>query len=122
MSNEDQENENKSPDKNTQTHKTAEVKGGSPNKKAQSVQGEILEAMKRTSDKYSILEMYDINNQNELQELHNKEIVDEFLSNRKTPTEEEMEKWDINMYAYYKKSMEIIEGKGKKTCYRGGCI
>ncbi|PWA62285.1 zinc knuckle CX2CX4HX4C [Artemisia annua] len=115
VSKEDSKSGDKSPEKNTQTSKHVEEKGSGPNRKAWSVQGEILETIKRTSNKYSVLEMYDINNENELQELCNKEVVDEFLRNKRTPTEEELGKWDINMYAYYKKSMDMIETKGKKV-------
>ncbi|PWA84866.1 zinc knuckle CX2CX4HX4C [Artemisia annua] len=100
VSKEDIKSGDKSPEKNTKTNKHVEEKGSSPNRKAWSVHREILEAIKRTSNKYSVIEMYDIHIQNELQELCNKEVVDEFLRNKRTPTEEEIGKWDINMYAY----------------------
>nr|GEW82000.1 ATPase, F1/V1/A1 complex, alpha/beta subunit, zinc knuckle CX2CX4HX4C [Tanacetum cinerariifolium] len=64
--------------------------GKSNNSKKQwSMHKDILEAMKRSSNKFSVLEMYDVNEQIELNDLRNMEIVDEFLNKKKTVYEEE---------------------------------
>ncbi|GKB53018.1 RNA-directed DNA polymerase, eukaryota, reverse transcriptase zinc-binding domain protein, partial [Tanacetum coccineum] len=88
----------------------------SPNKgkkKKWSMHKYILEAMKRTSNKFTVFEMYDVNEQNELKELHNKEIVDEFLNKNVTPKESDMVNWDLDMIAYYKQKMELLIDKGE---------
>ncbi|GJY27864.1 zinc knuckle CX2CX4HX4C containing protein [Tanacetum coccineum] len=43
---------------------------------------DTLEAMKRSANKFYVLEMYDVNEQNELNDLRNMEIVDEFLNKK----------------------------------------
>ncbi|GKD92404.1 zinc knuckle CX2CX4HX4C containing protein [Tanacetum coccineum] len=46
---------------------------------------DILEAMKRSANKYSLFELYDVNDQNELKELKDMKIVDNFLNKRIRP-------------------------------------
>ncbi|PWA45567.1 hypothetical protein CTI12_AA516530 [Artemisia annua] len=93
-----------------------DVEGGSATKKkAWNVDNDIVNAIKRTSNKYSVLDMYDENDQGELSDMRNKEIVDIFLSLNQTPTDDDMEKWDMNMIAYYNKRKELLVDKGKKV-------
>ncbi|GJS50338.1 RNA-directed DNA polymerase, eukaryota, reverse transcriptase zinc-binding domain protein [Tanacetum coccineum] len=48
---------------------------------------------------------------NELRELQNKEIVDEFLNKNVTLKESDMVNWDLDMIAYYKQKMELLIDK-----------
>nr|GEU47494.1 hypothetical protein [Tanacetum cinerariifolium] len=84
-----------------------EQKETTPTKKAWSIHGELLTAMKRSANKYSVLEMYEEEEMSELNEMQNKEIVDKFISQKKIPTESEMLAWNIDMVAYYKQRMEL---------------
>ncbi|GJW42670.1 reverse transcriptase domain-containing protein [Tanacetum coccineum] len=58
--------------------------------KSISVHGEILSAMKRSANKYSVLEVYDEQEIIELNEIKNREIVDNFISQKKIPSDNEM--------------------------------
>ena len=46
--------------------------------------------------------MYDVNENSELIEIRNREIVEEFLSKKKELSDEERNRWNIHMLAYYK--------------------
>nr|GFA52197.1 ATPase, F1/V1/A1 complex, alpha/beta subunit, zinc knuckle CX2CX4HX4C [Tanacetum cinerariifolium] len=54
------------------------------------VHKDILDAMKRSVNKFTVFEMYDVNEQNELKELRSMEIIDDFLKKNKFPSEEVM--------------------------------
>lgn len=82
-------------------------------KKAWSVPGEIVDAMKKSANKYSVLGMYDVNELGELTEIRNKEIVDEFISQKKKLTENELQEWNFDMIAYYKQTIKQMENNGK---------
>ncbi|GKE91614.1 hypothetical protein Tco_1572709, partial [Tanacetum coccineum] len=51
---------------------------------------------------------------NELNELRNMEIVDEFLNKNVCLTEDEMKRWNIDMIAYFKQKSELLVDKGRK--------
>ncbi|GKE00282.1 hypothetical protein Tco_1388265 [Tanacetum coccineum] len=91
------------------------VKNKHLQKKAWSVHGEILSAMRRSANKYTVLEMYDINEQGELNDMRNRELVDDFISQKRDPTDAEMLKWNIDMVAYYKQRKEELVNKGKAS-------
>ncbi|GJW67965.1 RNA-directed DNA polymerase, eukaryota, reverse transcriptase zinc-binding domain protein [Tanacetum coccineum] len=78
-----------------------------------SVHNDILEAMKRSANKFSLFEKYDVNEQNELRDLKNMEIVDGFLNKKITPTEKDMNSWDADMITYYKLQMDKLVDKGE---------
>nr|GEV07262.1 hypothetical protein [Tanacetum cinerariifolium] len=61
----------------------------SPLKKAWSVHEEILFAMKRSTNKYSVLELYDETDIIEIQLIKNKEKVEGFIQKKKSPAGEE---------------------------------
>ncbi|GJR59117.1 zinc knuckle CX2CX4HX4C containing protein [Tanacetum coccineum] len=83
---------NKTPEKEAgKNEKEMTGSQGSGNKKW-SVHKDILEAMKRSANKYSLFEMYDVNEQNELNELQNKEIADSFLHRGVRPTDDAMKR------------------------------
>ncbi|PWA73271.1 RNA-directed DNA polymerase, eukaryota, Reverse transcriptase zinc-binding domain protein [Artemisia annua] len=67
-----------------------------------------------SANKYSILEESEVNEQSELENMRNKEIVDEFLRLQKEPTEIELSKWNVDMIGYFNKSKEIMRGKVKE--------
>ncbi|PWA92557.1 ATPase, F1/V1/A1 complex, alpha/beta subunit, Zinc knuckle CX2CX4HX4C [Artemisia annua] len=90
------------------------AKNQSSPKKTWSVPGEIVEAMKKSANKYSILEMYDVNELGELNDIRNKEIVDEFISQNKCLSDNELQKWNFDMVAYYKQKVKLMEDKGNK--------
>nr|GEY94310.1 zinc knuckle CX2CX4HX4C [Tanacetum cinerariifolium] len=71
-------------------------------KKAWRVHGEIPSAMKRSANKYSVLELYDENDISELKEMKNKEVAKRFIDQKKVPTENDMQGWNMDMIAYYK--------------------
>ncbi|GKD76606.1 zinc knuckle CX2CX4HX4C containing protein [Tanacetum coccineum] len=77
-----------------------------PVKKAWTVHGEILSAMKRSANKYTLFELYDKSKIEDLQVLKNREIVDRFINQKENPRENVMKKWNADMIAYYKRSME----------------
>ncbi|GJT76140.1 zinc knuckle CX2CX4HX4C containing protein [Tanacetum coccineum] len=87
----------------------------SPSKKAWSVHGENLSAMKRSANKYSVLELYDENEISELNDIKNREIVEEFINQKRVPTECDMLFWNIDMVAYYKQRKEQESCKGKSS-------
>nr|GEY61712.1 hypothetical protein [Tanacetum cinerariifolium] len=70
-------------------------------KKAWRVHGEIPSAMKRSANKYSVLELYDENDISELKEMKNKEVAKRFIDQKKVPTENDMQGWNMDMIAYY---------------------
>nr|GEU94941.1 RNA-directed DNA polymerase, eukaryota, reverse transcriptase zinc-binding domain protein [Tanacetum cinerariifolium] len=74
----------------------------------------ILDAMKRSSNKFTVFEMYDVNEQNELKELRSMEIVDDFLNKNKCPSEAVMKGWSIEKIAYYKHKSKLLIEKRKK--------
>ncbi|GJS87254.1 hypothetical protein Tco_0769890 [Tanacetum coccineum] len=67
--------------------------------------------MKRSTNKFADFEMYDVNEQNELRELKNMEIMDEFLNKLIDPSENDMRDWDLDMIAYFKKKKELLVDK-----------
>ncbi|GJZ68996.1 RNA-directed DNA polymerase, eukaryota, reverse transcriptase zinc-binding domain protein [Tanacetum coccineum] len=80
---------------NDKLKRPVDSKEKSPNKKAWSVHGEILSAVKRSADDEQEL--------SELNEMKNRKIIDKFISQKKTPSESDMLFWNIDMVAYYKK-------------------
>ncbi|GKF67595.1 hypothetical protein Tco_0197274, partial [Tanacetum coccineum] len=56
-----------------------------------SVHKDILEAKKRSANKFTVFKMYDDNERHKLREIKNIEVVDEFLRKNVTPTESDME-------------------------------
>ncbi|GJY79667.1 RNA-directed DNA polymerase, eukaryota, reverse transcriptase zinc-binding domain protein [Tanacetum coccineum] len=78
-----------------------------------SVHKDILDAMKRSANKYSLFELCDVDEQNELRDLKKMEVVEEFLNKNAIPTENDMMKWDIDMVAYYKQKKELLVDKGE---------
>nr|GEZ09874.1 retrotransposon protein, putative, Ty3-gypsy subclass [Tanacetum cinerariifolium] len=69
--------------------------------------------MKRSANKYSLFELYDVDEQNELSDLKKIEVVEEFLNKNAIPTENDKMKWDIDMVAYYNKKKELLVVKGE---------
>ncbi|GJW91789.1 RNA-directed DNA polymerase, eukaryota, reverse transcriptase zinc-binding domain protein [Tanacetum coccineum] len=57
--------------------------------------------------------MYDVNEQNKINELKNVEIVDSFLHRGVRPTEDDMKRWSIEMISYYKQKSKELVDKGK---------
>nr|GEW88052.1 reverse transcriptase domain-containing protein [Tanacetum cinerariifolium] len=94
----------------------------SPSRKAWSVHGEILSAIKRSTNKYYVLELYDENEISELNDMKNKEIVEEFINQKRVPTEGDMLFWNINMVAYYKQRKEQESYMGKSIKDKKGRI
>ncbi|GJZ31360.1 RNA-directed DNA polymerase, eukaryota, reverse transcriptase zinc-binding domain protein [Tanacetum coccineum] len=47
--------------------------------------------------------------------MRNREVVDDFISQKRDPTDAEMFKWNINMVAYYKQRNEELVNKGKAS-------
>ncbi|GJY57797.1 RNA-directed DNA polymerase, eukaryota, reverse transcriptase zinc-binding domain protein [Tanacetum coccineum] len=92
---------------------TEEKKEKYPSKKAWSVHGEILSAMKRSTNKYSVLEIYDENELCELNDIKNKEIVEEFINQKRIPTGSDMLFWNIDMVAYSKQMKEQLSSISK---------
>ncbi|GKD85145.1 hypothetical protein Tco_1356299 [Tanacetum coccineum] len=45
--------------------------------------------------------------------MRNRELVDDFISKKRDPTDAEMFKWNIDMVAYYKQRNEELVNKGK---------
>nr|GEU89886.1 histidine kinase 3 [Tanacetum cinerariifolium] len=84
-----------------------------------SVHNDILEAMKRSANKFSLFEKYDVNEQNELRDLKNMEIVDGFLNKKITPTEKDMNSWDADMITYFKLQMDKLVDKGEGNVWMG---
>ncbi|PWA51426.1 zinc knuckle CX2CX4HX4C [Artemisia annua] len=82
-------------------------------KKAWHVQGELLAELKKSANKYSVLEMYDVNEESELVELENKEVVEEFLRQKKELSEVERNSWNLDMIAYYKQRKKQIMDAGE---------
>ncbi|PWA45605.1 ATPase, F1/V1/A1 complex, alpha/beta subunit, Zinc knuckle CX2CX4HX4C [Artemisia annua] len=82
-------------------------------KKAWNVPGEIVDALKKSANKYSVLEEYDVNELGELTEIRNKDIVDEFISQNKNLSENELQKWNFDMIAYYKQKVKQKENNSK---------
>ncbi|GJX96839.1 RNA-directed DNA polymerase, eukaryota, reverse transcriptase zinc-binding domain protein [Tanacetum coccineum] len=84
-----------------------------PQKKAWSVHGEILSAaMKRSANKYFILDLYDETEIIELQEMKNREIVEGFIQQKKIPTENVMRGWNKDMVNYYKQRRSFMNEAG----------
>ncbi|GJY66712.1 zinc knuckle CX2CX4HX4C containing protein [Tanacetum coccineum] len=83
-------------------------KGSDNGKKQWSVHRDIVDAMKRSANKFYVFGMYEINKQNELNELTNMEIMDVFLNKKVNPTKEEMKDWNLDMIAYYKQKRELL--------------
>ncbi|GJU59706.1 hypothetical protein Tco_1237472 [Tanacetum coccineum] len=73
-------------EKKEKPNEQREQKKTSPTKKAWSIHGELLTAIKRSTNKYSVLEMYE-KEISELNEMQNRENVDKFISQNKIPTE-----------------------------------
>ncbi|PWA48287.1 zinc knuckle CX2CX4HX4C [Artemisia annua] len=64
----------------------------SPEKKAWKVGNEVVSALRKSANKYSVLGMYDENDQSELEDIRSREIVEEFIRQKKEPTDEEFAK------------------------------
>ncbi|GJX38013.1 zinc knuckle CX2CX4HX4C containing protein [Tanacetum coccineum] len=90
-------------------------------KKKWSVHKDILKDMKRSANKFIVFEMYDVNKQNELNELRNIEIVDDFLNKNVCLTKDDMKGWSIDMIAYYKQKSELLVDKGRKDVEEVEC-
>nr|GEX74668.1 hypothetical protein [Tanacetum cinerariifolium] len=75
----------------------------------------ISEAIKRSTNKFTMFEMYDLKEHNELREIKNMEIVNEFLNKNVTPTESDMISWDLDMIAYYKQIIKLLVDKGERN-------
>ncbi|GJZ55586.1 zinc knuckle CX2CX4HX4C containing protein [Tanacetum coccineum] len=88
----------------------AEGKSGQ-SKKQWSIHKDLIDAMKRSANKFTVLEMFDVNEQNELKEIKNMKIVDEFLRKQVDPCENDMRDWDLDMIAYFKKKKELLVDK-----------
>ncbi|GJX84964.1 RNA-directed DNA polymerase, eukaryota, reverse transcriptase zinc-binding domain protein [Tanacetum coccineum] len=78
------------------------------NKKQWNVNDDILSAMKRSANKYTMLELYDENEIMELQEMKNRDKVEKFISLKKDPTESEIKSWNADMVAYYKQRKKQV--------------
>ncbi|GJR54008.1 kinase-like domain, phloem protein 2-like protein [Tanacetum coccineum] len=83
-------------------------------KKAWSVHGEILSAMKRSANKYSILEVYDESEIIELQEMRNREKVDELIQQKRIPTGNELRGWNKDKIDYYEKKKLDMNKEGSE--------
>nr|GEU79134.1 RNA-directed DNA polymerase, eukaryota, reverse transcriptase zinc-binding domain protein [Tanacetum cinerariifolium] len=84
-------------------------------RKQWSVHKDILDVMKKSANKLTVFEMYDVNEQNELKELRSMEVVDEFLNMNMCPSEEVLKGWSIDMIAYYKQKSKLLVDKGKEN-------
>ncbi|GKB16302.1 zinc knuckle CX2CX4HX4C containing protein [Tanacetum coccineum] len=69
--------------------------------------------MKRSANKYYVLELYDENEICELNDIKNKEIFKGFIKQKRVPTESDMLFWNIDMVAYYKQRKEQESSIGK---------
>ncbi|GKF70487.1 hypothetical protein Tco_0203544, partial [Tanacetum coccineum] len=49
--------------------------------------------------------MYDLNDQDELEELKNMEVVDEFINRKEYPSEEVLKGWSVDMIASLKQKI-----------------
>ncbi|GJX92638.1 hypothetical protein Tco_0347224 [Tanacetum coccineum] len=49
----------------------------------------------------------------ELNDMRNRELVDDFISQKRDPTDSESLKWNIDIVAYYKQRKEELDNKGK---------
>nr|GEV65408.1 zinc knuckle CX2CX4HX4C [Tanacetum cinerariifolium] len=85
-----------------------------PMKKAWSVHGEILSAMKRSANKYSILEVYDETEIIKLQEMRNREKVDELIQQTRIPTENELRGCNKDMVDYYEQKKLAMNKEGSE--------
>ncbi|GJV50025.1 zinc knuckle CX2CX4HX4C containing protein [Tanacetum coccineum] len=79
-----------------------------PNKKQWNVYDDILSAIKRSANKYSVLELYDENEIMELQEMKNRDKVKKFISLKKDLTESKIKSWNADMMAYYKQRKKQV--------------
>ncbi|GKD09417.1 hypothetical protein Tco_1189102 [Tanacetum coccineum] len=93
------------------------IREKSPSKKAWSVHGENLSAIKRSANKYSVFKLHDENEISELNEMKNREIVKEIINQKRVLTDGDMLFWNIDMVAYYKqrKEQEGCMGKSGKV-------
>lgn len=57
-----------------------------------------------------MLEQYNENEKNEMVEIKNREIVEEFLRHKKELSEVELKIWNIDMIAFYKQRKRQIMG------------
>ncbi|PWA56292.1 hypothetical protein CTI12_AA419720 [Artemisia annua] len=82
-------------------------------KKAWTVNNVILDALKKTSNKYHVLGEYDANDADEMNDIRCKEIVDEYIRLKKEPSEEVLKTWNDDMIGYFNKTKELQCNKGK---------
>ncbi|GJT29694.1 reverse transcriptase [Tanacetum coccineum] len=99
---------------NVEKEKSKSEAGQSGNTKKQwLVHQEILQAMKRFANKFYVLQMYDVNDQNELEELKNMEIVDEYINKKEYPPEDVLKGEEDNV---------VCEDNGIGQCMEGNEI
>ncbi|GKE24059.1 hypothetical protein Tco_1435571, partial [Tanacetum coccineum] len=70
--------------------------------KAWNVNEDIMAELKRSANKYSVFELYDENEVNEIQNLKDRDKVEKVLAMTKDPTASERKGWSKDMVDYYK--------------------
>ncbi|GJR98189.1 RNA-directed DNA polymerase, eukaryota, reverse transcriptase zinc-binding domain protein [Tanacetum coccineum] len=101
--------------KNTPAKESQKSPSQTPCKKVWNVHNDILAAMRRSANKFSVFEKYDENETNNLQSIMNKEIVEKFITRNKEPSACDMKKWNEDMIKYYKDRLAELKDKGESS-------
>ncbi|GJR68766.1 RNA-directed DNA polymerase, eukaryota, reverse transcriptase zinc-binding domain protein [Tanacetum coccineum] len=96
--------------------KEKESNGATKNK--WNVNGKVVEDLRNTANKYSILESLPKDNDQELQMLKERMIVDKFLVKKIQPTVMEAMYWTKDMVKYFKEKWADDSVNSEDVCYR----
>lgn len=71
--------------------------------------GSVLEAVKRSTNQYSVLSSLPEDDPQEINMLSDRMIVDQYLNKHLQPTPSELKKWSPDMIKYFKEQEEEKE-------------